>query len=161
MTVRAWRIGTDTPAYTADDLTGTGAKITGGRWNREETPVVYTASSPALACLETIVHLGAGALPLNRYLVAIDIPDEVFAKRLRFEDLAPGAKRVGWDAQPPGRVSLELGGTWLAACRAAILEVPSVIVPEDRNFLINPAHPDAIAIRATKLRRFEYDHRLR
>lgn len=161
MTVRVWRIGTDTPAYTADDLAGTGAKITGGRWNREGSPVVYTASSPALACLETIVHLGAAALPLNRYLAAIDIPKAVFAKRLRFEELARGAERVGWDAQPPGRVSLELGDAWLAACRSAMLEVPSVIVPEDRNFLINPAHPDAVTIKATKLRRFEYDHRLR
>jgi RES domain-containing protein len=58
-------------------------------------------------------------------------------------------------------VSLELGGAWLAACRSAILEVPSVIVPEDRNFLINPAHPDAAAQMATKLRRFEYDRRLK
>lgn len=161
MTVRAWRIGTDTPTYTADDLSGTGAKITGGRWNRDGTPVVYTASSPALACLETVVHLAAGALPLNRYLVRIDIPDEVFARRLHFDDLAPQAERVGWDAEPPGQVSLELGGAWLSACRSAILEVPSVIVPEDRNFLINPAHPDAATLTAAKLRRFEYDPRLR
>lgn len=161
MTVRAWRIGTDTPAYTADDLSGAGAKITGGRWNRDGVPVIYAASSPALACLETVVHLVAGALPLNRYLVRIDIPDEVFARRLQFEDIASGAARVGWDAEPPGQVSLELGGAWLAACRSAILEVPSVIVPEDRNFLINPAHPDAAALTATKLRRFEYDRRLK
>jgi RES domain-containing protein len=48
-----------TPAYTADDLSGAGAKITGGRWNRDGVPVIYTASSPALACLETVVHLVA------------------------------------------------------------------------------------------------------
>lgn len=161
MTVVVWRIGTDTPGYSADDLTGAGAKITGGRWNRDGTPLVYTASSPALACLETVVHLGAGALPLNRYLVRIDIPDAIFAKRLQFEDLASEAARVGWDAEPPGRVSLELGSDWVAACSSAILEVPSVIVPEDRNFLINPIHPDAKAITAIKLRRFEYDRRLR
>ncbi|MDY0071939.1 MAG: RES family NAD+ phosphorylase [Thauera sp.] len=161
MTVRVWRIGTDTPAWTADDLSGTGAKITGGRWNRAGKSVVYASSSPALACLETIVHLGAAALPLNRYLVAIDIPEEVFARRLQFEELAPAAQRVGWDALPPGRVSLELGDAWLTACRSAMLELPSVIVPEDRNLLINPAHPDATAIKATKLRRFEYDCRLR
>ena len=101
MTVRAWRIGTDTPAYTADDLSGAGAKITGGRWNRDGVPAIYTASSPALACLETVVHLVAGALPLNRYLVRIDIPDEVFARRLQFEDIAPGAARLSRPATLP------------------------------------------------------------
>lgn len=157
----AWRIGTDTPDYTADDRDGFGAKKSGGRWNRPGVALVYTASSAALACLETVVHLSAGTLPMNRYLVRIDIPDDVFARRLRFEDLVPAPKRVGWDAEPAGRVSLELGGDWVAAGSSAILEVPSVIIPEEQNYLINPAHPDAATITATKLRRFEYDRRLR
>lgn len=159
--VALWRIATDTPTYTADDLTGAGAKHTGGRWNRPGVALLYTAASPALACLETVVHIGAGLLPLNRYLVRIDVPDEVFDRRMRFEDLAPAPKRVGWDAEPAGWVSLELGSQWVASMAAAILEVPSVIVPEDSNFLINPAHPDTAGITATKLRRFEYDRRLK
>ena len=159
--VAVWRIGTDTPDYTADDLTGTGAKNSGGRWNRAGVALVYTSGSAALACLETVVHIGAGALPLNRYLVRIDIPDEVFARRTLLEDLTPDSQRVGWDAEPAGRVSLDLGGAWVAAGDTAILEVPSVIIPEDSNFLINPAHPDATTITAIKLRRFQYDRRLR
>lgn len=159
--IAVWRIGTDTRHYTADDLTGSGAKVTGGRWNREGVAVVYAASSAALACLETVVHLSAGALPLNRYLVRIDIPEDVFDRRVLFENLAPDSKRVGWDAEPPGRVSLQLGESWIASGVSAILEVPSVIIPEERNILLNPAHPDAAAITATKLRRFTYDARLR
>lgn len=73
--MRVWRIATDTPDFVADDLAGTGARLTGGRWNRPGQPVLYCAASPALACLETLVHLGTGSLPMNRYLVAIDIPD--------------------------------------------------------------------------------------
>lgn len=159
--IAAWRIATDSRDYTADDLTGTGAKVSGGRWNREGVAIVYAASSAALACLETVVHLAAGSLPLNRYLVQIDIPDEVFAKRTLFEHLAPTPKRVGWDAEPPGKVSLLLGEGWVASGASAILEVPSVIIPEERNILLNPAHPDAAGITATKLRRFDYDRRLR
>lgn len=159
--VSVWRIGTDTPDYRADDLTGTGAKNSGGRWNRVGVALVYTSGSGALACLETVVHIGAGALPLNRYLVRIEIPDEVFARRTVLEDLAPDSQRVGWDAEPAGRVSLDLGGAWVAARDTAILEVPSVIIPEESNFLINPAHPDAGTITAIKLRRFQYDRRLR
>lgn len=159
--VALWRIATDTPDYTADDLSGEGAKRSGGRWNRVGVALVYSAASPALACLETVVHLGAGLLPLNRYLVRIDVPDEVFDRRTRFEDLAPEPKRVGWDAEPAGWVSLDLGSQWVASAAAAILEVPSVIIPEESNFLINPAHADRARITATKLRRFEYDRRLK
>lgn len=81
MTVSLWRIATDTTDYEADDLSGRGAELTGGRWNRKGTPVVYTASTPSLACLEAVVHLGASALPLNRFLVRIDVPDDVFGVR--------------------------------------------------------------------------------
>lgn len=159
--VAVWRIATESADYAADDLSGKGAKSSGGRWNRPGVALVYTSGSAALACIETVVHIGAGALPLNRYLVRIDIPDEVFAQRTLFENLAPISRRVGWDAEPAGRASLDLGGAWVAAGDTAILQVPSVIIPEEPNFLINPAHPDAVTITATKLRRFQYDRRLR
>ncbi len=158
---QVWRIAADTPDYTADDLTGAGAEKSGGRWNRKGLAIVYASGSAALACLETLVHLSATPLPLNRYLVRVYIPDDVFARRLDLDALAPAAKRVGWDAQPPGRLSLELGSDWVRSAASAVLEVPSVILPEEPNFLLNPAHPDAARITATKIRRFDYDRRLR
>lgn len=98
-----WRIATDTPDHTADDLSGQGAERAGGRWNARGTPLVYASSSRALACLETVVHLGGGlALPLNRYLVCIELPPDVWAARTVFDV----AVQVGWDALPPGRVSI-------------------------------------------------------
>src|SRR3712207_8444198 len=57
-----WRIATDTPDYEANDLSGAGAKVTGGRWNEKDVPVVYASETRALACLETVVHLNAGGL---------------------------------------------------------------------------------------------------
>ncbi len=69
MSRRLWRIGTDTRSWQAHDLSGKGAEVTGGRWNAKGTPVVYASEARALACLETLVHLNAGGLPLNRYLV--------------------------------------------------------------------------------------------
>lgn len=152
-----WRIGTDSPAYTAEDLSGEGARLTGGRWNRRGTPMVYAASSRALACLETVVHLNAGDLPLNRYLVEIRIPDELIAAAARFNP----SSHVGWDAIPEGRVSIEAGQAWVLSGASAVMVVPSVIVPDEPNVLINPRHVDAAAIRATKLRRWTYDQRLR
>ena len=79
MTCTVWRIATDTPNYEADDLSGAGAKATGGRWNEKGMAVVYASETRALACLETFVHLNAGGLPLNRYLVAITISDVIWA----------------------------------------------------------------------------------
>jgi len=157
MTYSVWRIATDTPDYTADDLTGAGAKNTGGRWNRSGNAVLYTAESIALACLETFVHLKAGGLPLNRYLVRIDIPDAAWrAAQSITADTAP----VGWDAVPSGKVSLDYGDAWLASNVSALLFVPSVIIEEERNILINPLHPDAKGLTATKVRKWLYDPRL-
>jgi len=151
-----WRIATDTPDHTADDLSGQGAERAGGRWNARGTPLVYASSSRALACLETVVHLGGGlALPLNRYLVCIELPHAVWAARTVFH--AP--RHVGWDALPPGRVSIAWGTAWAQGGASCLAEVPSVIVPEESNLLINPRHPDARRIRARKLRRWLYDPR--
>lgn len=155
--VAVWRISTITPDYSADDLTGAGAKFTGGRWNRPGNPVLYCAPSMALAGLETVVHLASGSLPLNRYLVRIDIPDPVWKVR---EVITDKTAPVGWDALPAGKVSLDFGDDWLASLRSALLEVPSVIVPEEGNILVNPLHPDAKGITAAITRKWIYDARL-
>jgi RES domain-containing protein len=152
-----WRIGTDTPTFQADDLTGKGAEISGGRWNRKGAPVLYAAETRALACLETVVHLNAGGLPLNRCLVEIEVPDGVWRSAVEH---TPGTLPVGWDAEPPGMVSIDLGTAWLRANASALMIVPSVIVPEEFNVLINPRHPDSGGVTARKIRKWTYDPRL-
>lgn len=157
MSVTLWRIGADTPTYTADDMSGTGSSISGGRWNPKTVPVVYTSTSRALACLETIVHYNAGGLPMNRYLVEITVPDAVWAAAtVETEATLP----VGWDAEPPGMVSINLGEAWIAGRASALMTVPSIIVPEEANVLINPAHPDSSSITTRKVRKWRYDPRL-
>lgn len=124
-----WRIGTDTPTYLADDLSGSGAEATDGRWNKKGTPMLYASSSRALACLEALVHLAGGApLPLNRYLVELAFPEEVWAARVVFD----AATHVGWDAAPAGNVSIEWGDDWTNSKASLLAEVPSIIVPESR-----------------------------
>jgi RES domain-containing protein len=152
-----WRIATDTAGWQADDLSGAGAKATGGRWNKIGIAVVYASESRALACLETIVRLNAGGLPFNRYLVEITIPDDVWQNALVE---APDRLRVGWDAEPAGQVSIRLGTAWVRSGRSALLVVPSVMVAEERNVLINPAHADCGRITTVKQRRWLYDPRL-
>ena len=154
--ISVWRIAADTPKYSSADLSGAGALIQGGRWNEKGTPAVYASASIALAFLETLVHLASSKLPLNRYLVRIDVQDAVWAARRTLASLP-----VGWDAIPHGRVSVDEGQKWLAGGASALLQVPSVIVPEEFNLVINPRHADAARSKATKVRKWTYDGRLR
>jgi RES domain-containing protein len=157
MTMSLWRIATDTPDYTADDLTGKGAEITGGRWNRAGTPVVYAATNIALATLETLVHFNTTDLPLNRILVRLDVPDDIWAVRTI---LTRHTAKVGWNVSPAGKVSLDAGDAWLDSVATALMEVPSAIVPEEANVLLNPRHPGIAQISAVRTRLFLYDTRL-
>jgi len=152
-----WRIGTTTRDYPAQDMSGRGAEITGGRWNSKGVPVVYSASSVSLACLETLVHFNGEDLPLNRYIIEIDIPSAVWAKRKRMT-----AKMLPptWDAVPAALASVSFGDGWCKAGAQAVLEVPSAIIGHDRIYVINPLHADAKLINATAGEKFLYDHRL-
>ena len=157
VSVSIWRIGTDAPTYTSDDLTGEGAKQSGGRWNSKGVPVVYTSQSISLACLETLVHLNTIGLPLNRYLVRIDVPIAIWQKAMQYD---AASLPIGWDASPAGKISLDIGDQWLASNSSALMIMPSAIVPQENNILINPSHPDAALITATKVSKWLYDSRL-
>lgn len=153
-----WRIGTETASYTADDVAGKGAESTGGRWNRKGTPVCYLSTTRALACLETLVHLPGGRtpLPLNRYLVRITVPDAAWDARTVFDPTTC----VAWDAEPAGVASHTWGEEWLRGATTLLAEVPSVIIPEESNVLLNPRHPDAARVTAAAVRQWRYDPRL-
>ena len=156
MSKTLWRIAVEAPAYSANDLTGKGAESTGGRWNAKGTAVIYASTSISLAAMETLVHLGAGILPLNRYLVRIDVPDRVWDNAFDLDT----SNVPGWDALPVGKASIDWGQRWLKSNDTLLAFVPSVIVPEERNCLINPAHADISKVKATTLRKWIYDARL-
>lgn len=158
MTVSLWRIASDTPDWTAEDMAGKGAASKGGRWNAPGEHVTYTSTSISLAAWETRAHLGplGTKLPFNRILVRIDVPNDVWAARE-----APWLPLpVGWDVVPEGRVSRAIGSAWLARRSSALLCVPSVIIGEELNVMVNPAHSDAARLTTHRVRRFFYDHRV-
>ena len=153
-----WRIATETRQYAATDLSGAGAARSPGRWNEEGQPVVYTTVSIALAVLETAAHINDKGLPLNRFLVRIDVPQAVWDAR---EERPAAALPPSWAAIPAGAASVKVGSNWRASLSSALLLVPSVIVPEEYAALINPAHADAGKITATVVRPFEYNRLFR
>lgn len=157
MTVSVWRIAQDTKDYEAHDLSGKGAEITGGRWNHKGTPLVYTSENRALAGLETIMHLNSAGLPFNRYLVEVLIPDDAWqAATVLTTSSAP----VGWDAEPAGKTAADFAHRWVQDRSTLLLIVPSVVVPDETNILINPVHPEMGKVTARKVRRWLYDPRL-
>lgn len=153
-----WRIAADTRRYAADDLSGAAAAAHPGRWNDDGQAVIYAAPTLAMAVLETAAHIDDAGLPLNRYVLRIQVPDEVWAARVEV-DLA--SLPPTWSAIPAGRGSVSVGRAWLSAKRSALLLVPSVIVPEERVALLNPAHPAAKRCKATIVREFNYRRLLR
>jgi RES domain-containing protein len=155
--MQLWRVASDTPGWTADDMSGKGAASKGARWNHPGELVTYATTSISFAAWETRAHFGRGAaLPWNRFLVRVDVPDHVWAAR----QTLPRPPPVGWDAIPEGMVSRNAGSAWLKAVASALLIVPSVIIDEEDNVLIDPAHADCARIVASKVRRFVYDHRV-
>lgn len=156
MSVALWRIAQETRDYRADDLSGGGAAKTGGRWNSPGKALVYASRSVALAYLESLAHLGR-EIPRNRFLVRIVVPDTIWNRALwaKERDLPRT-----WRAEPAGISTMRFGDHWLTSGKSALLCLPSVIVPEDTNVLINPGHADARLIRAPAQRQLLYDARL-
>jgi RES domain-containing protein len=134
-------------------FSGEGARVAGGRWNRPGDAVVYTSASLALAALETFVHLGEDALHIRFVYFEVGIPETLAIQRCR----KPPPR---WRAEPPEDGSMRYGSRWLRAKRTAVLEVPSAIVPPERNYLFDPLHPEFRRIRIGRAMPFAFDPRL-
>lgn len=156
--MKVFRIAAETSDYSAVDISGRGAAEYGGRWNAKGAFMVYCAESIALAYLETLTSLTGGPPPRNRYLIEIDIPAEVWKRR--HDAKADGTLPPGWNAHPPGGASIEFGAAWFSERISAVLVVPSVVVPQERNILINPRHQGAGRITAVNWGLALYDYRL-
>jgi RES domain-containing protein len=134
---------------------GEGARLAGGRWNLRGTAVVYASETLSLAALEYLVHLNIALAPDDLVAVLADVPDTLPATRLEAADLPRG-----WRRYPAPDALAELGAAWAAARRTAVLSVPSALVPQERNLILNPAHPDFPKIRLHLPERFSFDPRL-
>jgi RES domain-containing protein len=153
MNTVAWRIVQRRFAKTA--FTGEGARLFGGRWSSAGCPVIYTAQSQALAALEVLVHLDSERLLQHYLAIPVTIP------RHLIERLAPSAIPKNWRAYPAPRSTRAIGDTWLARAALPVLQVPSVVIPSEYNFLLNPAHPHFSRLRTGKPVRFPFDTRLK
>ena len=141
--------------YAEFALEGLGARRHGGRWNSKGTLAVYASDSVALAALELLVHIKRQEVLAHYVVFRLELThDQVLG-------LAWEAVPADWRDDPPPPSTAEVGDGWLDSSASLALAVPSVIVPEQHNFLLNPEHPDyqAVADQATFFP-FELDPRL-
>ncbi len=138
----------------ADDLSGTGARLYGGRWNSEGKPAVYLASSRSLAMLEVLVHLPPLMVPDDYCLAEIEVPDNSITA-IKIEDLPQNWKEIS------GPVALKIiGDSFLRKKEHLLLKLPSAIVPAEYNYLLNPLHPDMQKVKVLNQHPFDFDERL-
>lgn len=131
-------------------LDGKGALTRSGRWHTKGNPIVYASSSRALALLEYLVNLAPHQLPPDLVFLTIDIPDDL---------ILPLHPPNCWNSHnsPTAR---QAGDAWLTEASSAVLSVPSVVIPEESNLLINPTHPQAARINLTATASYHTDPRL-
>ena len=147
-----WRLCKQHPSDAAFD--GEGARLYGGRWNQKGTRLVYASATLSLAALEYLVHAEPGQLKLRLFSYAADVPDALI------EAMSDTSLPSNWRRVPEPDDTRSLGTSWARALTAAVLSVPSVVIPRERNYLLNPAHADFKNIRVTDAGRFTFDSRL-
>ncbi len=139
----------------ADDLSGEGARLNGGRWNHKLTPCLYTSESRALALLEYTVNVNIDEIPRALSFTIMEIPgDHILA--LAIADL-PG----NWMAAPAPASTKDFGTILLKNAEHAVIKIPSAVIPDEYNYLLNPLHKNIAKCKILDVRDFVYDVRIK
>lgn len=150
-----WRIVSH--RFADDAWSGEGARRYGSRWNTPGHGLVYTSGSVALAILEVLVN--NPGVPISELEERFRLVGaQVDAKLV--EELPPADLPPGWNATPAGRASASVGDRWFREQRSVALRVPSVVVPREANYLVNPVHPDFGRVVCGEPERLRIDPRL-
>lgn len=126
------------------------------RWNSKEVKVIYTASTRALACFENVVHRSAIGLQAQFRTMVIEIPDGLAVTVITKEALT-----ADWRLFENYSYTQAYGDMWVSKGESAVLQVPSAIIAEESNYLLNPAHEDFKKIALIRTERFEFDPRIK
>ena len=138
-----------------NDLTGAGAKTYGGRWNHRGTAILYTSETRSLAMLEFLVRVSWMQAPGDMGLATLEIVNEI-----QPEILSPADLPEDWRLYPAPPRLADLGSDWVHSQRSLLLRVPSAVVEQEHNILINPGHSDIVRVTVLEVKDLEFDRRL-
>ena len=150
--MRVFRI---TKARYVDDMSGAGARISGGRWNHQGAGIIYTSSTRALATVEYLVHVPAAIIPKNLRIATIEVPGDAIPNRVE-----PAELPENWRQYPPPPKLAEIGSNWVLSGKSLLLQVPSAVVENEYNVLMNPMHPDMKKVSIADVHSYVLDERL-
>lgn len=138
----------------AQDLSGKGAELFGGRWNNIGNAMLYTAENVALCLVEIAVHTPYGLIPKDYMLITIEIPDGSLL------DLAKEELPADWDSVPNGAATQAIGDQFIQDNQYLGIRVPSAVVKQENNILLNPAHHLMKEVKVVDVEPFEFDSRM-
>lgn len=155
-----WRI--EYSRHLDDSLTGTGARLHGGRWNQRGTGVVYLSSSLSLAAFEKFVHAQPSGKHDGLFAVGVEVPDELVKHATR-----PSPLPRGWRSPEPDPATMQWGTDWAASKATVAALVPSTLLPLDQfeqqgefNLMLDPDHPDMKRVHVTAQMPYSFDPRM-
>lgn len=138
----------------AADLSGKGAEMAGGRWNSKGTPTIYAAESRALCVAELAMHLPLGLVPQNYAFVSFKIPENIPVLQLSKKQLPSN-----WNEYPHPNETQQIGDRFIRDNKFLVMRVPSVVVNEEYNYLINPRHSLIKKVQVSDLSPFKFNER--
>jgi len=137
-----------------NDLSGTGAKLYGGRWNHNGTPLLYCSENISLSILEILVHFDGLTIPNNLFLLHLELAD-------KYIDEFPKTKFKKIQKYPNAEIEFKKEGQrWIKLNNALALKVPSIIIPGEFNILLNPLNENFKTLKKIKKEKLELDQRL-
>jgi len=148
-----WRVSRK--AHAEQPLSGDGARRYGGRWNHIGVAVVYTSQSLSLAVLEYLVNLPISDLPSDLVSIQINIPNDLPRSEITIKELPDN-----WRTYPSVEELRDIGTEWVRKASVPVLVVPSVVIPNELNYLVNPTHPLSDGIEIVSIDAFALDTRL-
>ncbi|QQL48636.1 RES family NAD+ phosphorylase [Mucilaginibacter ginkgonis] len=137
----------------AQDLSGTGSRLFGGRWNSIGKSLTYLADSQSLAVLEVLVHIRLQAAPADHVLVTLYVPEDII-------DINTDKLPSRWNDVYPPALLRKYGDDFVDDGKSLLLKVPSAVVPQQFNYLMNPAHPKMAEVKVISAEPFSFDSRL-
>lgn len=137
------------------DLSGEGARIYGGRWNRVGYNMVYFSEHLSLCVLELLAHIDYKFMTNDFKYIEVDVPDELIKPKLKLKDLS-----INWRNTPPEHYTKQKGTDWLLSQKSLAMTVPSAILPSENNILLNPKHIHFSKINIIKTSNVDIDARV-
>lgn len=139
----------------SNDISGNGAKMYGGRWNNKGVPVLYTSSTRALAALEILVHISTNNVqPIDFSILSIFLPEN------SIDEIPITALKTEIDKNGLNSNFKFIGDNWIKSNSSLLLKVPSIVIPEEYNYLVNPLHKNFNKVKIVENKLFRFDNRL-